>query len=157
MTHLDIVEQTPDRLVLRCVRGRRDAVATALVALFIFAFLGWAVWLFILTGDPLLGLGIGIGVVLIGPMLLLKNRVTMDREADRLAVTRPLAFRFSRLSEHRLQIRDVPAAGGVVAELALGPYVIARTEPHVDGADARAALARDAALVGRYLPEDSAS
>ena len=58
MTHLDIVEQTPDRLVLRRQRSRGDQVVTGLVFATIVGFSVWALWLVAVSGDRLLAAGL---------------------------------------------------------------------------------------------------
>ena len=152
MTHLDIVEQTPDRLVLRRQRSRGDQVVTGLVFATIVGFSVWALWLVAVSGDRLLAAGLIGFLALMGWMGLLKNRVTLDPQSDRLSVTQPLAWRWSKLSTHAVTVTDETSPDGSVAVLLLGPYVLARTGPHASAAEARAALADDAALIGRYRP-----
>jgi len=151
MSHLDIVDKTPDRLVMRRIIDRGEWVVAGIIVAATLGFIGYFAYLVVISGD----LWLGGATLVFGPVMLgmafLPNRVKIDRLSDRVSMSMPLRWRWVRRQTFRLTVQTRPVADLFIGELHLGPYVLARTPPQPSQAQAQALLVEDAALVGSYL------
>lgn len=156
-TALDIVEETPDRLVLERPLERSEVVVAGIVAVASVGFLVALLAIAWTSGSVTPLVGAGLLVVLQVWLATRPSRASLDRATNRLVLTRPFAFRRVRLDRFTLEVDTDRFEGGVRGLLRLGGAVLALGPLRPTADEARQAIAPDAERVRRYLPGEPAS
>lgn len=152
MSHLDILERTRDRLVLRWHTPASENIVLGIVIAATVGFLGFAVYFLVTNFDWLLFAGTLLGGAFVTRMALMKRRVILDTASDRIEVSRPLAWRWGKLSTYSVRVDVKSGSDGHVGVLRVGSWSIASTEPRATAEAAREALAEDVDLLQAYQP-----